>query len=55
LSDSIDENEQIYAKIQANRKRNNMAVNVTELTTELQEIGISNDKICEWIDACTEA
>jgi hypothetical protein len=50
----IDESEQIYAKIQANRNRNNQFVNVDELVAALREINISEDKIREWVAACTE-
>jgi hypothetical protein len=47
----IDESEQIYAKIQANRLRNGNVVNVDDLVDELREIKISEDKIREWVDA----
>jgi hypothetical protein len=47
----IDDSEQIYAKIQANRNRNNKVVNLDELVDELREIRISEDKIREWVDA----
>jgi hypothetical protein len=50
----IEESEQIYAKIQANRIRNNNAVNVGELVNDLREIKISEEKINEWVAACSE-
>lgn len=50
----IEESEQIYAKIQANRNRNNQVVNVDELVNDLRELKISEDKIREWVVACNE-
>ena len=50
----IEESEQIYAKIQANRVRNNNVVNVEELVAELTEINISKDIINEWVSACSD-
>jgi hypothetical protein len=48
----IEQSEQIYAKIQANKNRNNQVVNLDELVDDLREIKISEDKIREWLDAC---
>jgi hypothetical protein len=47
----INEAEQIYAKVQANQRRNNSVVDIDELIAELREIRVSEDKIMEWVTA----
>jgi HD superfamily phosphohydrolase len=51
ISIEMDENEQIYEKVLANKNRNNQVVNIKELEMELREIKISEQKITEWINA----
>lgn len=50
----INEGEQIYAKVQANQRRNNSVVDIDELIAELREIHVSEDKIMEWVSALKE-
>lgn len=46
----IGESEQIYAKIMAHRRVMNGSVNKEILCSDLLEIGVSREKISEWLD-----
>jgi hypothetical protein len=48
---NIGESDQIFAKVQANKNRNNGTVNIQELVGELREVQVSQEKINEWIAA----
>jgi hypothetical protein len=54
ISLNIGESDQIFAKVQANKNRNNGTVNIQELVTDLKEIKVSQDKINEWVDALND-